>query len=321
MLLTPEQTRALYEHAATNQYAVLAVNADSPAAIVDCLIAARECDAPIIIETSLWQLTGHSFGAGDPLLGIDRFLAELHTLASSDRFREVPVVYHTDHIKGPATVEILTHAMKKRASSISLDSSAMSAEENIKTMIRLGEIAAQDRLPLTLEMEAGVDDGVTALEETRTLFGVVENEMPGQLALWAPGVGTKHGLGNDLGGFSPDAIRCHRDLASELAGRPIGIALHGSSGLTEEQLAAGVAAGVSKVNWSSESLLIRAEAAASFFDQNRERLCKSHPDFKATAMDNGLQQSISAAYVPKVKSRIESLSGCGWSGDFFKSLS
>lgn len=320
MLLSPEQTRALYQHAATTRYAVLAVNADSPAAIVDCLIAARECDAPIIIETSLWQLTGHSFGAGDALLGIDRYLAELHTLASSDRFRDVPVVYHTDHIKGPATVGILTHAMRKRASSISLDSSAMSAQENIETMIRLCEIAALEGLPLTLEMEAGVDDGVTPLEETRSLFGEVERQMPGRLALWAPGVGTKHGLGNDLGGFSPDAIRAHRELASELAGRPIGIALHGSSGLTEEQLAAGVAAGVAKVNWSSESLLIRSEAAAAFFDHNRERLGKSHPDFKATAMDNGLQQSISAVYVPKVKARIESLSGKGQASDFIKTL-
>ena len=320
MLLSPEQTRSLYQHAATARYAVLAVNADSPASIMDCLIAAKECDAPIIIETSLWQLTGHSFGAGDPLLGMDRYLAELHTLASSERFRDVPIVYHTDHIKGPATVSILTHAMRKRASSISLDSSTMSAAENIETMIRLCEIAAAEGLPLTLEMEAGVDDGVTPIDETRTLFGEVERQMPGRLALWAPGVGTKHGLGNDLGGFSPDAIRAHRELASELAGRPIGIALHGSSGLTEEQLAAGVAAGVAKVNWSSESLLIRSEAAAAFFDQNRERLGKSHPDFKATAMDNGLQQSISAVYVPKVKARIESLAGCGKASDFLKTL-
>lgn len=320
MLLTPEQTRLLYQDAATNGYAILAVNADSAAAIVDCLIAARECNAPIIIETSLWQLTGHSFGVGDPLLGIDRYLAELHTLVSSERFREVPVVYHTDHIKGPGTVRILTHAMRKRASSISLDSSAMSAEENIQTIIHLCEIAVQENLPLTLEMEAGVDDGVTPLEETRSLFGEVERQMPGRLALWAPGVGTKHGLGNDLGGFSPDAIRAHRELASDLAGRPIGIALHGSSGLTEEQLAAGVAAGVAKVNWSSESLLLRSEAAAAFFDQNSERLGKSHPDFKATAMDNGLQTSISAVYVPKVKARIESLNGSGRAGDFLKTL-
>ncbi len=320
MLLTPEQTRALYQHAANNQYAVLAVNADSPAAIVDCLIAACECNAPIIIETSLWQLTGHSFGAGDALLGIDRYLADLQTLASSARFRDVPIVYHTDHIKGPATVEILSHAMKKGASSISLDSSAMTADENIQTMIRLCEIAAGDGLTLTLEMEAGVDDGVTSLEETRSLFGQVEKQMPGRLALWAPGVGTKHGLGNDLGGFSPGAIRAHCELASELAGRPIGIALHGSSGLTENQLAEGVAAGVAKVNWSSESLLIRSQAAAAYFDENRERLGQSHPGFKAAAMDNGLQQSISVTYVPRVKARIESLNGKGQASVFLNEL-
>ncbi len=320
MLLSPQQARAVYEHAATNRYAVLAVNADSPAAVVDCFIAAQACDAPIIIETSLWQLTGQSFGAGDPLLGIDLFLAQLKTLAANERFRDVPVIYHTDHIKGSATIDILTHAMRRKASSLSLDSSAMNAEENVATMIRLGEIAMQEELSLTLEMEAGVDDGVTPLEEAKSLFGEVELRMPGQLALWAPGVGTKHGLGNDLGGFSPTAIRAHQEFASELAGRPIGIALHGSSGLSVNQLQDGVAAGVVKVNWSSESLLIRSAAAAAYFDNNRERLDPKHPDFKISAMDDGLQRSISNVYVPKVKSRIEALGGSGRASDLLQCL-
>jgi fructose/tagatose bisphosphate aldolase len=320
MLLTPQQARALYEHAAQHRYAVLAVNADSPAAVVDCLMAAQVCDAPIIIETSLWQLTAHSFGAGDPMLGIDLYLAQLRALAASERFRDVPVVYHTDHIKGSATVHILTHAMRRKASSLSLDSSAMSAEENIATMIRLGEIAMQEGLSLTLEMEAGVDDGITPLEETRTLFGRVEQRIPGHLALWAPGVGTKHGLGNYLDGFSPAAIRAHQELASELAGRPIGIALHGSSGLNVNQLQDGVAAGVVKVNWSSESLLIRSAAAAAYFDGNRERLEPKHPDFKISAMDDGLQRSISSVYLPKVKARIEALGGGGRASDFRQNL-
>ena len=62
MLLSPTQSRAALRCALEHQFAILAVNADSPAAITDCLEAARECDAPIIIETSLWQLTGRSFG-------------------------------------------------------------------------------------------------------------------------------------------------------------------------------------------------------------------------------------------------------------------
>lgn len=319
MLLDPEQTRALYADAATRGYAILAVNADSPAAITDCLIAALECDAPIIIETSLWQLTGHSFGAGDPLLGMDRYLADMRTLADSDRFRSVPVVYHTDHIKGPQTETILRHAISKGASSISLDSSAMSAAENVATMSRLCAFAAEQGLSATLEMESGVDDGITPWEETRALFGAVEAEHPGYLALWAPGVGTRHGLDADLGGFSPVAVRAHRDLASGLAGRPIGIALHGSSGLSDDQLRAAVAAGVTKVNWSSESLLIRSQAAREFYLRSGDRLEKGHCDWKATAMDHGVQSAISSVYVPRVFERVRTLGGSGRGLDFLNS--
>lgn len=322
MFLTPRDTRRLYQHAATNGYAILAVNADSPAAIADCLVAALECDAPVIIETSLWQLTGLSFGAGDPLLGLDRYLADLRVLADSGRFSAVPVVYHTDHIKGPETAAILEHAMEAGASSISLDSSELSGEENVAMMNRLCAFAEARGLPAALEMEAGIDDGVTELEEARALFGAVETAHPGCLALWAPGVGTKHGLANETetGGFSPEAVRAHRELASGLAGRPIGIALHGSSGLSDDQLIAAVEAGVVKVNWSSESLLIRSRAARDYFASHGDRLEKGHPDFKNAAMDDGLQRAISSAYGPRVGARIKTLGGSGRASEFMRSL-
>jgi fructose/tagatose bisphosphate aldolase len=112
MLLTPPQARALLETAVAQKFAILAVNADSHAAVTDCLEAARECDAPIIIETSLWQLTGRGFGAGDPILGLARYLADLAALAESERYREVPAIFHTDHIKGPDTIRILSAAIR-----------------------------------------------------------------------------------------------------------------------------------------------------------------------------------------------------------------
>lgn len=315
MLLSPEEARELFTHAVANHYAILAVNADSPAAITDCLIAARECDAPIILETSLWQLTGHSFGAGDPLLGMDRYLADIRVLADSERFGNVPVVYHTDHIKGPETLRILKHAMDAEASSISLDSSELSADENVAHIKELCDYAEEHGLSATLEMEAGVDDGVTDLEETKTLFGKVEMGNPGFLALWAPGVGTKHGLG-DMRGFSAEAVKAHQELASELAGRPIGIALHGSSGLSDGHLQAAVAAGVAKVNWSSESLLIRSHALREFYATNGEKLEKGDADFKVTAMDNGPQSFVSAQYQPRVRTRINTLGGAGFGTEF-----
>ncbi len=311
MLLNPTQARALFEDAAVRKFAVLAVNADSPAAIADCLLAARECDAPIIVEASLWQLAGHSFGVGDPFLGLERYLGTLASLAGSERFIDVPVVFHTDHIKGPDTVRILQHAMTVGASSISLDSSELTGEENISTLVALASYAAERSRPATLEMEAGIDQGVTEIGETRALFGAVESACPGYLALWAPGVGTTHGLEGDAATFSAEAVRAHRELASEIAGRPIGIALHGSSGLSDDQLQAGVAAGVAKVNWSSESLLLRSTALRDYFADASARLVKGHRDFKASAMDTTAQAYVSQRYVPAVATRIRTLGGEG----------
>lgn len=323
MLLSPPQARLFLEFAATRRFAILAINADSPAAVSDCLEAARQCDAPVIIETSLWQLTGRSYGAGDPILGLARYLADLETLANSEAYAKVPVLFHTDHIKGPETLRILSAAITgapRRASTISLDSSDMSEEENIAHICRLCEIAEEHGAPLTLEMEAGLDAGVTELEVADRLLHPVEQRHPGRLALWAPGVGTQHGLGESGYPFSPEAVAGHARRAADICGRPVGIALHGSSGLRPADLQAGVAAGVVKVNWSSESLLLRSQAARDYYAGHEAELQKSHPRWKATAMDNGVQAYVSTRYTPHVAERMRLLGGEGRAADFRTTL-
>lgn len=310
-LLNPPQARALIQRAVREHFAILAVNADSHAAVTDCLEAALACAAPIIIETSLWQLTGRSYGNGDPLLGLARYLADLSALAESNRYRAVPVIFHTDHIKGPDTIPILSAAIQRGASTISLDSSEMTEEANIAHIGQLCEIAKESGLPLTVEMEAGVDAGVTDIEVANRLLGAVEARHPGFLALWAPGVGTQHGLSDKGYPFSVEAVAAHQKRASEICGRPIGLALHGSSGLKESDLRAGVSAGVAKVNWSSESLLIRSRAAGEYYATHTAEMEKTHPKWKATVMDHGVQSFVSARYVPTVADRIRILGGEG----------
>ena len=112
MLLNPSQARDLFSLALDNHFAILAVNADSPAAMMDCLIAAKEMDAPIIIETSLWQLESASFGNGNAIRGLSAYLSWLNSVANSEEFMDVPVLFHTDHIKGPKTEAILTQAVR-----------------------------------------------------------------------------------------------------------------------------------------------------------------------------------------------------------------
>lgn len=319
MFLNPTQARALFTHALANKYAILAVNADSHAAVTDVLEAALAANAPVIVETSLWQLTGRSYGAGDALLGVARYASDLRALAGSPRYRGVPVVLHTDHIKGPQTAAILQAAMPVY-SSISIDSSEMTEEENIETFCKLCQHAADHQLPLALEMEAGVDDGLTPFDVANRLLGAVESRHPGMLALWAPGVGTRHGFSDEgFPAFSSKHVAEQAAEASRLCGRPIGIALHGSSGLPEPDLIAAVKAGVAKVNWSSESLLIRSKAAQAYYAAHTAELEKNHKAWKGTAMDNGLQTAIAAVYVPKVFERIRLLGGAGHAAAFLSS--
>jgi fructose/tagatose bisphosphate aldolase len=324
MLLNPLQARRLLVHALDGGYAILAVNADSPAAITDCLEAALQCEAPIIIEASLWQLEGWSFGAGDAILGAGRYLAQLAVLAESERYKRIPVLFHTDHIKGPKTLQILKTALRGlplevnggrlllAPSTISLDSSDLSEEENIALIAELAGEAAQAGVPATLEMEAGIDAGLTDDETTRRVLGELEERQPGAVWLWAPGLGTKHGFTEDgYPAFSAENTVRQKELAAEITGRPVGLALHGSSGLSQQGLLDAVASGVVKVNWSSESLLIRSGAAADYFRESAEKLQKSHTEFKTTAMDNGVQRYISGRYIPRVVERIRVLGGQG----------
>jgi fructose-bisphosphate aldolase class II len=332
MLLDPLQARALFGHALRQHYAVLAVNADSHAAVTDCLEAAREARAPVIIETSLWQLEGRSFGAGDPVLGLARYLSGLAVLAGDQRYREVPVVCHTDHIKGAKTIGILTSAIRGvgvrlsagggllRASTISLDASSLSDDENIALICRLADIARDAGVPVTIEMESEVDEGPTPPERTRRLISGVEAGHPGVVWLWAPALGTRHGLGHGYPEFRTELVEANRRLVHELTGRNVGLALHGSSGLEEAKLAEAARAGVVKVNWSSESLLIRSEAARVFYSENAPLLDPAHPQWKATAMDNGVQSFVAARYVPKVVGRMKLLGGAGQGPAFLATL-
>ncbi|HMD61345.1 MAG TPA: class II fructose-bisphosphate aldolase [Opitutaceae bacterium] len=332
MLLDPIQSRAQFGHALRHHYAILAVNADSHAAVTDVLEAAREARAPVIIEASLWQLEGRAYGAGDAVLGLARYLADLAVLANGARHAGTPVMFHTDHIKGPKTEAILAAALRGvgvglsvgagllRASTISIDASSLTDEENVSLVCRLAEIAAASGAPATIEMEANVDEGHTAPERTRRLVGPVEAGHPGVVWLWAPGLGTRHGLGEGYPEFRVDRVRANVDLVRELTGRDVGLALHGSSGLEAASLAAAARAGVVKVNWSSESLLLRSSAARAYYGERAPQLDPGHPQWKAAAMDNGVQGFVAARYVPKVVERMKLLGGADQGPAFLESL-
>jgi len=249
MLLSPTQAKKLIEYAIEKKFALFAVNADSPAAIHDCLKAAKEVKAPVIIETSMWQIEGVSFGAGDPVMGMAQYIAHTSLIANSEEFLEVPVLYHTDHIRGPRAEEILIRAVKGlplkgfgeevalSPSSISLDAAQLTPAENIRILSTLIQTSKACGREITLEMEAGLDGGLTTAEETEELIMGIEKKYPNYIAMFAPGLGNRHGFSKDgYPGFTSENITKSSELLERLTGRRIGVVLHGSSGLSNDQI-------------------------------------------------------------------------------------
>jgi hypothetical protein len=79
--------------------------------------------------------------------------------------------------------------------------------------------------------------------------------------------------------------------------------------LDEKQLSQAVAAGVVKVNWSSELLHLRSQAALEYFRDIVSRVQPGMGDWKKTVMDTGLQKFIAQACLPAISRRIRLLGG------------
>ncbi len=320
--MTPGQSRALFADASERGYAVLAVNADTTAAIADCLETAAGLDAPILIEASRWQLAGRSFGRGDAVQGLRHYLTWLACAADAPSFRDVPVGFHVDHIRGPGAEGILTAAAEGVllaetgpslcASSISIDAGDLTEQENVERALRVAEHAVARGQEIFLELEHGIDDVPSPTAVADRLLGAMETRAPGAVGLWAPGLGTRHG--HTEGGypeFDPCHVGRHRDAALRVTGRRIGIVLHGSSGVGLEQLEAGVKLGLVKVNWSTAGLALRVAGAAAYYRNHPEVLSPGHPRFKDLAMDDAVEKSVGPAYRDAVREMILVLGGAG----------
>jgi len=171
-------------------------------------------------------------------------------------------------------------------------------------------MAKQAGVSVTLEMEDAVDEGITTEQVATKLLQGVEERYPDHIFLWAPGVGTQHGFGENMS-FSYKTIEKQISLTRKITGREIGIALHGSTGLKATDLSEASKAGVIKVNWSTESLLIRSTAARSYYQQMEDQFDKKHPAWKDTVMDNGVNSFVAREYIPKVAERMKILGGEG----------
>lgn len=217
-------------------YGVAAYNMidyNSARAIVDGAVAA---DAPVIVQVSVKTIKHW----GAPAIG-----AWVRMLAED---ASVPVALHLDHC---TDVEVVRRCIDAGWTSVMFDGSALPFDDNLARSKEVYDLATAAGVGLEAEIGAigGVEDDKSVGDDAARLADFDEcvafcREMP-NLAVFAPAIGTAHG-------FYKGEPKIAYDLLARIAeavGVPI--ALHGGTGLTQDQFHRCIGLGCAKVNIST----------------------------------------------------------------------
>jgi fructose-bisphosphate aldolase class II len=193
---------------------------------------AEQAGLPVILQIS--QNAARYHGSFEPIAAASLPIA---------RASEVPAIVHLDHAEDVALVHA---AVELGVQSVMFDGSALPYDLNVATTREVVEFCHSRGVFVEAELgEVGGKDGVHAPgARTRPDEAAAFVEATGVDAL-AVAVGTSHAMTDRVATVDRELIT----LLAEEAGVPL--VLHGSSGLSDEELTAAVRAGMTKVNITS----------------------------------------------------------------------
>jgi fructose-bisphosphate aldolase class II len=281
-------SQELFKKAITGQYAIPAFNFNNMEQLQSIIQACVEESSPVILQVS----SGARKYANQTIL---RYLAQGAVEYAKELGKNIPIVLHLDH---GDTFELCKNCIEYGFSSVMIDGSHHSYEENVELTRRVVEYA--HKYDVTVEGElgvlAGIEDDVVAEHHTYTQPEEVEDfvSKTGVDSL-AISIGTSHGANK----FKPE--QCTRNADGVLVPPPLRfdileaiekkipgfpIVLHGSSsvpqkyveiinnnggrlkdtiGIPEEQLRRAAKSAVCKINIDSDGRLAMTAAIREAF--------------------------------------------------------
>jgi len=270
--------KPLLKKARADGYAIAAFNMidyNSARAIVD---GAQELKAPVIVQLSVKTIR---------LWGFQPVADWVRGLATS---ADVPVALHLDHC---TDLEVIKECIDAGWTSVMFDGSALPFEENLAQTRKAYDLATAANIGLEAEIGAigGTEDDKFVAEDEAILARVEEciafcRELP-ELAAFAPAIGTAHGV------YVGEPSIAYNRLADITAAVDIPIALHGGTGLSDEQFLKCIGSGCAKVNISTMHKLQYIEGFAGL-RQERPDLGEPIPFIEAQyeAMKADVKQMI-----------------------------
>jgi fructose-bisphosphate aldolase class II len=228
--------RELLERAVAGGYAVPSFECWNAEAIQTVLGVARKLEAPVIVMNAR---------PGFTLIDPSTYSAIAHAVAADHK---LPVALHLDH---GDSLDLVDACLKARFSSVMLDFSRKSFEENAAAMRQVvgmarplgvtveGEIGAVGRAD-TLSVEGGTDSTLTDPDQA----GAFVRETG--VDCLAVSIGNAHGHYTKLPQFDFDRLARIREATG------IPLVLHGGSGTPEADLKRAISLGMAKVNVATD---------------------------------------------------------------------
>ncbi|HVN53640.1 MAG TPA: class II fructose-bisphosphate aldolase [Anaerolineaceae bacterium] len=216
------------------RYGVGAFNIVNDLTMEAVLQAAEAARSPVIVQTSVKTVKQ---------IGID----VLYTMwLEMTRKITVPVCIHLDHCPER---EMISACLARGWNSVLFDASAMPLEENCRQTVEVVAEAKKYGAGVEGEIEGirGVEDGVgsDAESDRKTLEASLDFIRTTGIDCFAPAIGNAHGVYKVTPKLDAQRVT---DIVSQI---PIPIALHGGTGLTDDQFKDLIARGCSKVNIST----------------------------------------------------------------------
>jgi len=246
--------KEIVDRAKRDGYGVAAINIVNDLSLESVLAAAVERRSPIIVQTSVKTVKS---------IGSDVLIAMWRAMTAGI---EVPACLHLDHCPERA---VITECLDKGWNSVLFDASTMPVEENLRQTIEVVAEARAHGAHVEGEIEAikGVEDdiGSDEVSKRQSLEVSVNFVETSGVDVFAPSIGNAHGV------YSATPHLDGQRVSDIVAATGVPIALHGGTGLTDEQFTDLIARGCAKVNVSTALKVTFMQSNLAFLKDAEER--------------------------------------------------
>ena len=236
------------------RFGVAAINVVNDLTLEAVLAAATEQRAPLIVQTSVKTVRS---------IGYDVLYGMWTTMTANV---PVPVALHLDHCPDR---DVISRCLETGWNSVLFDASRMPIEENQRQTVEVVAEAKRYGAQVEGEVESitGVEDGIGSDQEAarQDLDDVVRFIETTGVDVFAPAIGNAHGV------YSRTPTLDAQRVSDIVARVDIPMALHGGTGMSDDQFTDLISRGCAKINISTALKVAYMKSNLEFLKQAEQK--------------------------------------------------